>query len=152
MIKPYHGEIKNLDSSECYQILERGRIAHLACHVQDEIHLVPITYSFVDGYLYSHSKLGKKIEIMRKNPRVCLQVEEIQDFFKWKSIIAWGLFEELKGDTATTAMRSLIKKITEGESGKLRSDLELDLTAMLESAIIYRIKVEKITGRYEWHN
>lgn len=151
-MKPHHGEIKTLDSAECIRLLEKSRLGHLACHVKDDVYLVPVTFSFEDGYFYSHSRPGKKIEMMRKNPNVCIQVEELQDFFQWKSVIAWGRFEELKGDEATIAMRRLIQKVMEKEPDKRRSELEVDLTALLETAIIYRIKVERSTGRYEGIN
>lgn len=90
---------------------------------------------------------GKKIEMMRKNPHVCVQVEDVQNFFQWESVIAWGRFEELQGDEASMAMRNLIRKVN--EDNNRRSELEVDFAAQLEKAIIYRIKLEKVTGRYE---
>lgn len=151
-MKPHHGEIKNLNSAESIKLLERNRFGHLACHVKDGIYLVPITYAFEDGYIYSHSKLGQKIKMMRKSPQVCVQVEEVQDFFRWKSVIAWGTFEELKGDDAKIAMRRLIQKVTIGERNNRKSELETDFAALLEMAVIYRIKIEHSTGRYEGTN
>ena len=148
-MKPQHGEIAALNTVDNIKLLERNRFAHLACHVKDDIFLVPISYVFADGYIYSHSKPGHKVEMMRKNPKVCFQVEEVQDFFHWKSVVAWGDFEELKGDAATTAMRLLLHKFYENE--KRRSELEIDFAAQLESAIIYRIKINKSTGRFEDH-
>lgn len=148
-MKPHHGEIAALNSTDNIKLLARNRFAHLACHVKDDIFLVPISYVFEDGYIYSHSKPGHKVEMMRKNPKVCFQVEEVQDFFHWKSVVAWGTFEELKGDAATVAMRLLLSKFVGSE--KRRSELEIDFAAQLESAIIYRIKVEKSTGRFENH-
>lgn len=152
-MKPYHGEIKILSSSECIKLLEKSRFGHLACSIKDEIYLVPITFVYEDGYIYSHSKVGKKIEIMRKNSKVCVQVEDVQDFFRWQSVILWGHFEELAGDIATMAMRHLIKKIIEKERDQRRSELEVDFSALLESSIIFRVKVERSTGRSEgWSN
>lgn len=146
-MKPNHGEIESLNSRENIQLLERNTFAHLACHNSKEVYLVPISYIFEDGYIYSHSKPGHKIDIMRKNPEVCFQVEEVQDFFHWKSVVLWGRFEELFGDAATIAMRRLIQEFTKDE--KRRSELEVDFATQLESSIIYRIKVEKSTGRAE---
>lgn len=148
-MKPHHGDIKILSEVESRKLLETARFGHLACHLKEELYFIPLTFAFEDGYLYSHSRLGKKIKIMRKNPQVCVQVEEIEDFFRWKSVIAWGQFEELNGDEVSIAMRRLIKGLIEKETDKRRSDLEIDIAAQLESAIIYRIKVEKITGRCE---
>ena len=148
-MKPHHGVIVPLSSADIIKFLEKGRFGHLACHVKDDIYIVPITYVFEDGYIYSHSRLGKKIEMMRRNPRICIQVEEVEDFFRWKSVIAWGQYEELKGDKATIAMRRLIHKMAEKGTDSRRSELEVDITAQLESAIIFQIKVEKSSGRCE---
>lgn len=151
-MKPHHGEIKNLNSEDCHKLLQRNRFGHLACHVKDDIYLVPITYTFEDGYIYSHSRLGQKIQMMRKNPHVCVQVEEVDDFFRWKSVIVWGRFEELKDDEAKIAMRRLIQNVAVSADGNRRSELETDFAALLEMAIIYRIKIERSTGRYEGIN
>lgn len=148
-MKPHHGDIHLLSAEENIQLLERNLFGHMACAVKNEAYLVPITYAFSDGYIYGHSKLGKKIEMMRKNPRVCIQVEEVKSFFNWKSVIIWGKYEELKGDKSTIGMRILMKKILEKEPAEHISSLEMDLTAMLEAAIVFRIKVEEATGRSE---
>lgn len=146
-MKPHHGEIKELSSSESTDLLARNQFGHLACHVKDDIFLVPISYIYENGYIYSHSQDGKKVHMMRKNPRVCVQVEEVGDFFHWKSVLAWGDFEELKSEDAMIAMRNIVKKLSLGE--ERRSELELYFESQLESAVIYRIKVDRITGRYE---
>ena len=146
-MKPIHGNINTLSEAESLQLLARNTFAHLACHIHDQIYVLPITYAFEDGYFYSHSKPGRKIEMMRKNSSICIQVEEVQDFFHWKSVIAWGKFEELKEDRASSAMRLLIRKVV--GKGDAISPLELDLTAQLESTIIYQMKVDSISGRFE---
>ena len=33
--------------------------------------------------------------MMRANPFVCFEVEDIDDLANWHSVIAWGVFEEL---------------------------------------------------------
>ena len=146
-MKPFHGEIQVLNEIECIQLLERNTTAHLGCHVHDQVYVVPITYACEGGYFYSHSQPGKKIEMMRENNKICIQVEEIHNFYHWKSVISTGKYEELSGDRASTAMRLLIKKVaTQNEP---ESSLELDFTAMLESAIIYRMKIDSLSGRTE---
>ena len=146
-MKPYHGELDNLYPNESLSLLEEKQFAHLACHAGHEIYLVPISYVYSDQSIYSHSKPGRKIDLMRKNPKVCLQVEDIKDFFHWKSVIVWGRYEELKGDQANRAMRLLLQKFR--EQNKRHSSLELDFSAQLESAIIYQIHIEKMTSRSE---
>lgn len=146
-MKPHHEEIKDLSESESKALLARNQFGHLACHVKDDIFLVPISYLYEDGYIYSHSLNGKKIQMMRKNPRVCVQVEEVKDFFHWKSVVAWGTFEELNPQQAAVAMRNIVKKFSAGEMR--RSELEIYFESQLEAAVMYRIKIDRITGRHE---
>ncbi|QLY26408.1 pyridoxamine 5'-phosphate oxidase family protein [Bdellovibrio sp. KM01] len=106
-MKPHHGQIGAMNETEALKLMEENRFAHLACHNRDDIYLVPISYICTDGFIYSHSESGRKIDIMRKNPHVCVQVEKIEDYSHWKSVIAWGDFEELHGYEANEAMRLL---------------------------------------------
>ncbi len=147
-MKPQHGEIKILRQEECFELLKRSSFGHLSCYT-DELYLVPFTFFFNDGFIYSHSKIGKKIEMMRENPKICFQVEEVEDFLKWKSVIAWGKFSELEGDEAAIAMRRLIQDFASSNSGERSSQLEVDFSAQVERSIIFRIKIEKVSGRAE---
>ena len=45
--------------------------------------------------IYIFSTFGKKIEWMRKNPKVCLQADEIGDRWNWGSVIVTGTYLEL---------------------------------------------------------
>lgn len=146
-MKPYHHQLQPLSASEARALFEESSFGHLACHHQKELYLVPISYLYVDDTIYSHSEPGRKIDLMRKNPEVCVQVDKVQDFYHWKSAIAWGKFEELHDDEAARAMRMLIMKMN--QASELGSSLALDMTAQIESAIIYKIKVKSITGRFE---
>ncbi len=49
-------------------------------------------------YVYGHTMEGMKINMMRKNPRVCFEVDVMQNMANWKSVIAWGEFEELSSE------------------------------------------------------
>ncbi|HEX7676010.1 MAG TPA: pyridoxamine 5'-phosphate oxidase family protein [Bdellovibrio sp.] len=146
-MKPYHHNLQSLSTTEARALFEECSFGHLACHHQKELYLVPISYLYVDNTIYSHSAPGRKIDLMRKNPEVCVQVEKIEDFYHWKSAIAWGTFEELRDDEASRAMRMLIMKMN--QAVELGSSLALDMTAQIESAIIYKINVKSITGRFE---
>ena len=35
---------------------------------------------------------------MRENPRLCFEVDMMDGFADWQSVIAWGMFSELHGD------------------------------------------------------
>lgn len=148
-MKPNHGKISDLGIFESTKLLEANHFAHLACHIGDELYLVPVSYVFENGFFYSHSKMGKKIDLMRRNPSVCIQVEKVENFFRWKSVIAWGKFEELGESDAAIAMRMLIKALSGAGDLQHKSSLEVDFAAQLERSIIFRIKLGDCTGRSE---
>lgn len=148
-MKPNHGFIEELPADACADLLRSVKYGHLACHTNGDLNLVPLSFYYEDGYIYSHSRRGTKIRMMRSNPHVCVQAEKIQDFFHWKSVMAWGRFEELDGPMASVVMRQLIRQLSESSADRPASELELDFVSMFESAIVYRIKVDKMTGRSE---
>ncbi len=149
VIKPRHAAITALPEEECRALLKENVFGHLGCHSGKEVYVLPISYVYEDGYIYGHSRAGKKVAMMRKKPQVCLQVEDVQDHFHWKSVIAWGKYEELKGDEAAAAMRRLMNEFSRRDDGPRMSSLVTNLAAELDHAIVYRIKLSRITGRGE---
>lgn len=143
-----HKNLKELTFKESEEILKRGSMAHLGCYSHGEVFVTPITYVYEGDYIYGHSLIGKKIKMMRSNPHVCLQIGEIYTLFNWKSVIVQGHYEELKeGIAPAQALRALKVKIAGLVQGLTPMQVEID--AILSRAIIYRIKIEKITGRCE---
>jgi len=65
-----------LNEKQIEGLLMRQVTGRLACHCDDETYLVPVNYVYKDGQIYAHSGPGKKIEMMRSNPKVCFEVEE----------------------------------------------------------------------------
>ena len=57
--------------------------------------MVPIGIVYEPDYIYVFSTVGKKTEWMQANPKVCLQVDEIQSHSDWISVAANGLYQEL---------------------------------------------------------
>ena len=58
-------------------ILQRGNLMHLALCDQEVPFLVPVFYAYDGTALYFHSaKRGSKIEILKRNNRVCFEISE----------------------------------------------------------------------------
>ena len=70
-------------------------LRHLGCAKEGRPYVVPIHYAYADNHLYAFSMPGKKIEWMRSNPQVSVQVDERGERREWKSVILDGLYEEL---------------------------------------------------------
>jgi nitroimidazol reductase NimA-like FMN-containing flavoprotein (pyridoxamine 5'-phosphate oxidase superfamily) len=143
-----------LTAKEIEEVLTGQYLGHLGCHANDVTYVVPISYVYDGDYIYSHAEEGKKIMMMRKNPKVCLQVEHMDDMANWKSVVAWGEYEELKDPAERhAALNKLLGRRLPYISSKtvqLSSQWPFaqEDTSNIKG-IVYRIKLGKKTGRFE---
>ena len=144
-----------LNEQQMEDLLKRQVTGRLGCHADGVTYVVPVNYIYKDGIIYAHSALGHKINMMRKNPNVCFEVDEIESIFRWKSVIAWGKFEEITDiDEKQQAMQAIIHRIMPlvttpaGHPSHGIADNDYDIGTRVE-LIVYTIKVTKKTGRFE---
>ena len=135
--------IRTLNEAEARELIGAGRTGHLGCIVKGEPYVVPVNYLLEDGSIYSHSLPGRKIRALRVHPRACLQVERIEDDFHWRSVIAFGSFEEIHDELERAiALRKLLKRfplLTPVESRVVED-------AAPPKVVVFRIRVERATG------
>ncbi|MBB5396905.1 MULTISPECIES: pyridoxamine 5'-phosphate oxidase family protein [unclassified Mucilaginibacter] len=144
-----------LNDAEIEHLLKEQVVGRVACQSKGEIYLVPINYVYRDGYIYGHSGEGKKIRMMRDNPHVCFEIDDIQNVFQWKSVIAKGVYEEITDvDEKQQAMQGIIHRIMplvtkpEGHPSHGITEKDSDVGTLVE-LVVYRIRLEEITGRFE---
>ncbi len=77
-------------------MLTKNIIGRLGCHYNGRTYVVPISYAYDGESIYAISREGQKLNMMRKNPKVCFEVDTLKDLANWKSVITWGVFQELK--------------------------------------------------------
>jgi nitroimidazol reductase NimA-like FMN-containing flavoprotein (pyridoxamine 5'-phosphate oxidase superfamily) len=97
--------VEQMTESECFQVLNRTRIGHLACAQDNQPYVVPIYFVFSERYLYAFTTPGQKVEWMRSNPLVCVEVDEVNDSTRWMSIVIFGRYEELPENPAEEQQR-----------------------------------------------
>jgi uncharacterized protein len=141
-----------LNKREIIEFLESKFIGRLGCHLNGETYIVPVNYVYQGNAVYAHSGEGKKIDMLRANPQVCFQVDEIDNMFKWKSVILWGTFEELKGQERQQAMQGLILRIMPATNDPGREPSHGISPAFHDNLIVYRINIHEATGRFESHD
>lgn len=149
--------VGTLSQSQMDELLFRNAAGRIGCHDGDHVYVVPVSYAYNEKYIIAHSREGLKIEMMRKNPKVCFEVDEIYDLGVWKSVIAQGTFEEITDEReryyAMKFLVSRLKHLKVGETARLPHMVlegagEEDIPAELRP-IIYRIRLDSMTGRYE---
>ncbi|HYX41872.1 MAG TPA: pyridoxamine 5'-phosphate oxidase family protein [Pyrinomonadaceae bacterium] len=138
--------IISLNDDEAWALLRKGRLARLGCIADGEPYVVPVNYAAEGACVLIHSLPGRKIRAMRANPYVCLQVDEITDHCHWRSVLAYGTYEEVgNGAERARAMNRLLAAFP--QLTPVESRLAADAAA--PSPIIFRIRVEQITGLCE---
>lgn len=144
----------DLNSRQIEHVLYSLIIGRLGCNADNITYVVPITYAYDGTYIYGHTKEGLKIEMMRKNPKVCLEVDVIENMSNWRSVIAWGEFEELKTpEQREEGMRKLmdvVMPLMTGEttiSHPMKDTHQKYIDAM--QGVVYRVKLTKKTGKFE---
>src|SRR5215211_5651491 len=90
-------QIRELSAPECAEILERSRLGRLGCSRFDQPYIVPIHFSFdaERTCLYGVSMIGQKIDWMRENPKVCVEIEDVADEKHWTTVLAFGRYQEI---------------------------------------------------------
>lgn len=90
--------IREMTKQECLQVLAGSRLARLACSHENQPYVVPVYLSYHEatGCLYGFTTRGQKVDWMRANPLVCVEVDDMTDQDNWVSVIALGRFEELE--------------------------------------------------------
>ena len=143
-----------LDSTEIEELLRSQLIGRIGCHAGGETYVVPISYAYDGNYIYCHTDEGKKASMMRKNPKICFQVDSMKDMANWKSVIIQGLFEELKEKSDRIhAMQTLLNRYLPiissvtthlGQHWPFQPD---DIDEI--DGVIFRIAMKEKSGRYE---
>ena len=90
--------IGKLTDEQIEEVLNENVLGRIGCSDGKKIYVVPVNYAYDGKSVVAHSSLGMKIEMMRKNPKVCFEVDDMKSFTHWKSVIAWGEYHEIKNE------------------------------------------------------
>ncbi len=145
------GELSN---EQIEEVLKKQVIGRIGCYGDAQVYIVPVSYAYDGKYVYVRSFEGKKIEMMRKDPKVCFQVDDMQNMANWQSVIAWGEFEELSDVTERNkGLKILIDRhlpLFSSETTHLGVNWPFppeDLNII--KGIVFRILLKDKTGRFE---
>jgi len=135
-------------------LLKRQLIGHIGCHADGMTYVVPTSYVYDGTYIYAHSLKGMKIEIMRRNPKVCFQVDDTRNLANWRSVICQGEFEEIMEETnkqdALHKLNSRALPVINSQTMHLSPEWPFDAAEDERvDGIFFRIKLLEKTGRFE---
>jgi len=144
-----------LTESQIEVFLHSQFVGRIGCYADNRCYVVPVAYAYDGTYLYAHSMQGMKIEMMRINPKICFEIDEISSPGHWRSVIVWGEFEEIEEvEEREKILKFFLDRIEPYLLGAAGSppDSQAHAPHVVEKAqkpIIFRIKISEKSGRFE---
>lgn len=73
------------------EILSKSEVCRIAMIDGDKPYIVPLNYGYFGNALYFHSApLGKKIDLLKINNKVCFEIEYSTEIIKHEEACHWG--------------------------------------------------------------
>lgn len=102
-----------LSDQQVLEVLKRRRTGRLRCAADGFSRVSAVRYDGVEGPdLYVQAPDAECLALVRANPRVRFEVDDVQGPSQWETVLGWGLLEEIEqGERAggTDAERRLYK-------------------------------------------
>ncbi len=139
--------IHEMTEDECRAALEQVSFGRLACARGDQPYIVPIYFSYDRGDLYGVTTLGQKIEWMRSNPLVCLEIDQRKNHHNWMSVVVFGRYEEILDTPEYEHVRAHALEVLQKRTMWWEPACVPTGKREQRSPIFYRIHIEQMTGR-----
>ena len=115
-------------------------------------YVLPFNYGYKNNHIYIHcASTGKKIEVLRKNPKVCFEIEQIAGIVKndrackwettYRSIVGYGTIEIL---TDFADKQKGLEILMSHHGAPELNDFEKQ---KVDSVIILKLHIDAVTGK-----
>ena len=139
-----------IDPEIINDMLSTATVCRLAMVDDGEPYVVPVNYGYSEGALYIHSAAaGRKIEILKRNPAVCFEIETPSVILRhaepchWgvraRSLIGYGRVEVITDDAGKRRGLDILMA-HHGKRGVNAYD-EKELRAV----VILKVRIERVT-------
>jgi nitroimidazol reductase NimA-like FMN-containing flavoprotein (pyridoxamine 5'-phosphate oxidase superfamily) len=142
---------EEMTQKEIEQFLTCARVGRLSICIEDKPYIVPVAYAYSNGEISFHTcTKGLKMEILRKNPNVCFEVDEsLSDTSMFKSVVIFGIAKIIETEKEMIPyLQKLIDKYRIPENFEAyMSKPGKNRNKELEAVRICIITPKQITGR-----
>ena len=142
-------QIREMTEGECRRTVPHLALGRLACAQGGQPYVVPVYLSLHDSYLYGFSAPGRKIESMRANPLVCVEIEDLTKLTEWTTFVVFGTYEELPQTEEYESERILAHELLQARAMWWEPAFVEVANAEQSKTFIpifYRIRIDQITG------
>ena len=135
------GVIRYLEQDRIESLLATSIVGRIACNASGERpYLVPLAYTYDGESVYAVSGPGRKVDLMRADPRISFEVDRVETSDSWQSVVAEGEYEEVSDPDEIQMAVALL----EGATGVP--------VVMGDHSIVFRLHLTAKSGRYETPN
>ena len=139
--------IVDMTEQECRAMLAGTNTARLACAQNNQPYIVPIHVDLQGEFLYGYATLGQKIDWMRQNPLVCLEMDELMTDGQWASVVVFGRYEELPDTLEHEGSRSVAESLFQRRPVWWQPASVPLAGHEQRTPIVFRIQIGRMTGR-----
>jgi uncharacterized protein len=146
----------HLTDKEIDELLTGNFFGRIGCTDGKQPYVVPTNYIFDGKQIIAHAVTGRKIRVMRDNPLVCLEVDEVKSFTDWKSVVVFGRYEEITEEKEQLqAMKLFVDRMLHLKMSETAVVPDITETRVHPRSpgfikpVVYRIVIEEKTGRFE---
>ena len=132
-----------LSRPECEALLARNMVGRIAFADRAHVDIVPISYVFMEGWLYARAD-GPMRTAIRRNRWVAVEVAEVRDVRRWQSVVVRGACYPVRG-TGSPRGDAAAAHGVDLLYAKVPSIAPAGIN-MAAAAIIYRIHADRVTG------
>ncbi len=135
-----------MTEQECLDLLTQVRFGRLGCAYRNQPYVLPTYFACSSRILYGFATFGQKIKWMRANPLVCVEAEAPDARLGWKTVVAFGRYEELSDLPEWESERETARGLLEKREW-WQSPAAITSTHRGGSyEVWYRIHMERLTG------
>ena len=139
------------DQSALEAILRRATVCRIAMCDGQLPYVVPVCFGYAGDRLYLHcASAGRKVDVLKRNPRVCFEVDVDQEpirgpqpcswSIKYRSVIGFGNAVFVETHDEKRRALDLLMAHYGGEASSYPQDA-------LDRVTIIRIDIESLTGK-----
>jgi len=146
------------DRAAIEAVIKRADVCRLGLSEDGRPYIVPLNFGYEDSRLYFHSAPeGKKIDIIRKNPRACFEVDVDLELVKaeaacdwsarYESVIGFGKAVIVEDEDSKRQGLDVIMCHYAASGTGAGSGAYTYKDAALKKMVIIRVDVESMTGK-----
>jgi nitroimidazol reductase NimA-like FMN-containing flavoprotein (pyridoxamine 5'-phosphate oxidase superfamily) len=142
--------IQDMSKEMNVKLLKGVHFGRIACARDSQPYITPFSFVHHGGSLYSFANVGKRIEWMRANPLVCVEVEDIVTRREWRTVVIFGKYQELPDTPEFGEARVLAHNLLSTTASWWEPSFAKILhkgAAHASEPIYFRISIHEMSGR-----